>query len=62
MADIPAQVLQAQAELQAPGKKIGDQDKAPMVAKDRKQPGVKKKSAAAKVYPKLANDGDGDEC
>lgn len=60
-AQIPPAILQQQANATAPGvANMTKQDAAPQVAKTRKQPGVKKRSAAQSVYPKLAsNDNDG---
>lgn len=58
-AQLPPEVLQQQANATAPGVTLGPQDKSPQVAKTRKQPGVKQKTPAQKVYPKLATqDGD----
>jgi hypothetical protein len=57
MASIPPEVLQQQANTTAPGVNLGPQDKAPQVAKTRKQPGQagKSKTPAQKMYPKLAS-------
>lgn len=59
---IPAEILQQQANTAAPGaKQMTKQDDAPQVAKTRQQPGQKgKKTAAAKVYPKIASQADGE--
>lgn len=55
MPSIPPEVLQQQANTTAPGVNLGPQDKAQQVAKTRKQPGVKQKTPAQKMYPKLAS-------
>lgn len=56
---LPPEVLQAQANLTAPGIPTPtQQDPTPNMAKGRKQPAEpKRKSAAARVYPKLAQAG-----
>lgn len=60
VAQIPAAVMQAQADTTAPGTKLGPQAKPANLANTRKQPGVKQKSPAQKMYPKLATqDGNG---
>ncbi|MGH7195008.1 MAG: hypothetical protein ACREJM_15960 [Candidatus Saccharimonadales bacterium] len=53
-ANIPAEVLQQQANAQAPGTTLGPQAKPNNLTNGRKQPGVKQKTPAQKVYPKLA--------
>lgn len=65
VANVPQKVLQAAAQTTAPGVQPTPQAQPDNVAPTRKQPGQKgKKSAAQKVYPKLAtqdqNTGDGD--
>jgi hypothetical protein len=58
-ANIPPEVLQKQAAAEAPGQGLGDQAKPKNLTNGRQQPGVKQKSAAKKVYPKLASQSDG---
>lgn len=58
MADINPAELKRQAELTAPGATGNAQAQPNNLANGRQQPGQKgKKSAAQKVYPKLATDG-----
>lgn len=51
---IPAEVMQQQANAEAPNNKLGVQDKPKNLTNGRKQPGVKSKTPAQKMYPKLA--------
>ncbi len=61
MANIPAEELQKQANMQAPGQGINAQAKPDNLAQGRKQPGVKggkgkdgkKVNAASSLYPNL---------
>jgi hypothetical protein len=49
---LPPEIMQQQANAQAPGQTLGPQDKAPQVAKTRKQPGqAGKTTLAEKIYP-----------
>jgi hypothetical protein len=57
--NIPAEVLQQQANTTAPGVQPTQQAQPKNLASGREQPGQKgKKTAAAKVYPKLASQAD----
>lgn len=56
---LPPEVLQAQANATAPGVKIDAQAQPKNLTKGREQPGQKgKKTAAQKMYPKLASQSD----
>jgi hypothetical protein len=54
-AQIPPEILQQQANATAPGVTLDPAAKPANVAKTRKQPGVKQKTPAQKMYPKLAS-------
>lgn len=59
---IPPEVMQQNANGEAPNNKLGAQSQPKNLTNGRQQPGVKKKSPAQKMYPKLATqDGDGDD-
>lgn len=53
-AKIPPEVMQAQSNNVAPGVQATQQAQPKNLANGRKQPGLGKKTAAQKVYPKLA--------
>ena len=59
MSTIPAGVLKAQADAQAPGQKVGAQAQPENLAKGRKQPKSTGKTPAQSVYPNLATQGEG---
>jgi hypothetical protein len=52
---IPPEVLQQQANAEAPGQTLDAQAKPKNLTNGRKQPGVKQKTPAKRVYPKLAS-------
>lgn len=56
---LPPEVMQQQANAEAPGQQLGAQAKPKNLTNGRKQPGVKGKSPAQKMYPKLASQSDG---
>lgn len=58
---LPPEVMAQNANGEAPNNTLGDQAKPKNLANTRKQPGVKQKSAAKKMYPKLASQSDGEE-
>jgi len=59
---LPPDVAAKAGLVEAPGNKLGAQDPAAMVAKDRKQPGVKKpKGPGKRVYPNLPSNEDTDD-
>jgi hypothetical protein len=54
-AQIPPEILQQQANAEAPNNQLAPQAKPKNLANGRKQPGVKQKTPAQKMYPKLAS-------
>lgn len=58
--EIPPEIMQQQANAEAPNNKLGQQAQPKNLTKGREQPGQKgKKTAAQKMYPKLASQSDG---
>ena len=56
---LPPEVMQQSANGEAPNNTLDPQAKPKNLTNGRKQPGVKGKTPAQKMYPKLAtNDGD----
>lgn len=56
---LPPEVMQQNANGEAPNNTLDPQAKPKNLTNGRKQPGVKGKTPAQKMYPKLAtNDGD----
>lgn len=59
---LPPEIMQQNANGEAPNNKLGPQAKPKNLTNGRKQPGVKQKTPAQKVYPKLAStEPDGDQ-